>query len=143
MTAPVSTTVNVRPAINWVVSRFPYLDPGSRTGGDRTAGGPGNAHARAPVSPGAVHGPDGQSAVGRRTDAGLGRGWIEDRMLAELDGRLLSQPHAPPSDHIGALRSAISQLEADAVQPDAVRALKDAVAGYGVVQQGRNALLGV
>lgn len=143
MTAPVSSPVNIRPAIDWVVSRLPYLDRGSRTGDGGAAGLPGNAHARPPVSPGVAHGPPGQSAVGRPTDAGLGRGWVEDRMLAELDDRLLAQPPASQAVHLHALRSAIAQLEADPMQADALHVLRGALSGYDAVQQGRNALLGV
>lgn len=143
MTSPVSNSVNFRPAIDWVVSRLPYLDPGSRTGEGAAAGLPGNTQSRPPVSPGVAQGPAGQSAVGRPTDAGLGRGWVEDRMLAELDDRLLSQPPASRAEHLHALRAAITQLEADPMQADALHVLRGALSGYDAVQQGRNALLGV
>jgi hypothetical protein len=64
-------------------------------------------------------------------------------MLAELEGRLLSRPPASQAEHLSGLRSAITQLEADPVQADAVRVLSHALTGYRVVLQGRNALLGV
>ncbi|MDT7523145.1 hypothetical protein RAE21_12115 [Rhodoferax sp. TBRC 17198] len=54
-------------------------------------------------------------------------------------------PRSPASqtDHLSALRSAITQLEADPVQANAVRVLSNALTCYAVVLQGRNALLGV
>ncbi len=143
MTGPVSNPVGIGPAINWVVSRLPYLAAGSRRGRERASGLPESAHSRATVSPGVAQGPAGQSAVGSPADAGLGRGWIEDQMLAELEGRLLSRPPASQAEHLSGLRSAITQLEADPVQADAVRVLSHALTGYRVVLQGRNALLGV
>lgn len=143
MTAPVSNPVGIAPAINWVVSRLPYLDLGSRTGRGSATGLPGNSHSRASVPPGVAQGSAGQSAAGRPADARLGRGWIEDRMLAELADRLLPQPPASQANHLSALCSSITQLEADPVQADAVRVLRKALSGYGMVQQGRNALLGV
>ncbi|MDT7520734.1 hypothetical protein RAE19_19010 [Rhodoferax sp. TBRC 17660] len=55
----------------------------------------------------------------------------------------MSRPPASQAEHLSGLRSAITQLEADPVQADAVRVLSHALTGYRVVLQGRNALLGV
>lgn len=145
MTSPVSNVANTRPAIAWIVSRLPSLDPWSRMGGG-VAGGAGEAPFRAPLAaPGIAQGfAAGPSQVDPHVGAEL-RGWIEDRLLLELGVRLMSPSShaAAPGDHIGAVRTAILQLDGAAAHAEAMRVLKDAVASHEALQQGRHALKGV
>ncbi len=146
MTSPISNIANTRPAIAWLVSRLPLLDPWSRMGGG-AAGGAGEAPFRPPLAaaPGIAQGfAVGPSQVGPYADADL-RGWIEDRLLLELGVRLMSPTSqaAALGDHIGAVRTAILQLDGAAAHAEAMRVLKDAVASHEALQQGRHALKGV
>lgn len=86
----------------------------------------------------------GPSQVVPHADADL-RGWIEDRLLLELGVRLMSPTAqaAALGDHIGAVRTAILQLDGAAAYAEAMRVLKDAVASHEALQQGRHALKGV
>jgi hypothetical protein len=145
MTSPISNSVNTRPAITWLVSRLPSLDPWSRMGGG-SAKGTAEMPLRAPVAPpGVAQGfGAGSSQVGSRPDAGL-RGWIEDRILLELGDRLMSSTAqaVAPGEHIGAVRTAILQLDGAVSHAEAMRVLKEAVASHDALQQGRHALQGV
>lgn len=143
MTSPISNIANTKPAIAWLVSRLPSLDPWSRMGGG-AAGGAGEAPFRTPVAaaPGLAQGfAVGPSQVDPHADAGL-RGWIEDRLLLELGVRLMpsTAQAAAPGDHISAVRTAIVQLDGAAAHAEAMRVLEDAVASHEALQQGRHAL---
>jgi hypothetical protein len=146
MTSPISNITNVtnsRPAIAWLVSRFPVLDPWSRTEGD-AEGGVGERSLRAPAAPpGVAQGPaaTGPSHLNPRTDAGF-RGWIEDWLLTELGDRLMASTlrGGLPGGHISDVRTAILQLNGTATHAEAVRVLKNAEAIHDALQQGRHAL---
>lgn len=141
MTSPISDIVNSRPAIAWLVSRFPSLDPWSRTGGNA---GTEEKSLRFPAAPpGVAKGlvDLGPSHLDQRSDAGF-RGWIEDRLLVELGDQLMASTARamPPGEHIGDVRSAIRQLNEAGTHVEAVRVLKDAVARHDALQQCRHAL---
>lgn len=63
----------------------------------------------------------------------------------ELGDRLvsLSLQVALPDEHWNALQATVQQLEGVEPFADALRVLKDAVAGHGALQQGRCALQSV
>lgn len=145
MTLPVSHIVGAKPAIAWFTTRFPSLDPRTRTGGGGAAGWPDGSPYRAPVAPGVAQGfSEAPSQADQRPELGL-RGWIEDRLLVELGDRLLSPPQqlVLPNDHISAVRAAILHLDGIALHADALRVLTEAVTGHDALQQGRHALQGV
>ncbi len=131
-----------------VVSRLSALDGWSRpSGGGGAAGLPGEALHRPPGAPGIAQGWDGPSQVDPRADTGQ-RGWVEDRLLAELSDRLLPPSLQPlsPMAYAEALRTAIDQLSRDdgTLPPGgALSVLKVAVANEDAVHQGRYALQGV
>lgn len=131
----------------WFVSRFPALDSRLRRPGDGAGDLPGEVLQRAPVAPGIAKSWNGPSQVDPGADVGL-RGWVEDRLLAELSDRL-----SPPSmqtlssvEYADALRTVIAQLgreDGGAFHGDALCVLTSAVANEDTLQQGRYALQGV
>lgn len=146
MTSPISNIVHSRPAIAWLVSRFPSLDPWSRTDGNATGGAEENSLRSPAAPPGVAQGlvALGPSHVDQRSDVGF-RGWIEDRLLVDLGDQLMASTarSLPPGEHIGDVRSAIRQLNETGTHVEAVRVLKEAMARHDALQQGRHALQGV
>lgn len=142
MIASISSAVSARPTIAWVVSRFPSLQPRLGGAGGSTTAPPRGAEERVRVASGVVEGFSGQQPADHRHDE-VFRGWIEDRFLVELGGRVMAPVLQPilPGAHVNALRSAIQQL--DGINPKARAVLNDAVASHAALQHGRCALQGV
>lgn len=144
MTSSVSPVGQTKPAVAWALSRLSSLDPWSRSDGGVAPDGTEGPKRRAPVAPGVSLEFSNPSQAEHRLDEGL-RGWIEDRLLQELVTRILPPHQQPmsPGDHVNALRGAVLQLEGSALHADAMRVLKETVAGHETLWQGRCALQGV